>query len=247
MSLFARPDPKGSWQEPDHQPDPKGSWQGHDPFGSGARREGARACLELRVYYDFASPFCYVSRAVVARLRARYDLAVHWLPFEVIDYLPPKGAMPQNPAFVRRGEAQRTARLAQEYGLTIHLRERLLNSNLALCAVEHVRATTGGDLAAVDRLHAAFFEAFYRDQRDIGDMAVVLDVAEAAGLAEGLDAALRTGRYRAVVAESRASAHAIGVVAVPTWLAGGYGVVGIPAFEEVERFVQQAIDSPRSA
>jgi predicted DsbA family dithiol-disulfide isomerase len=203
--------------------------------------------LELLVYYDFASPFCYVARALVSRLRERYDLAVLWLPFEVIDYLPPKGAMPQNPAFVRRGEAQRTERLAQEYGLTIHLRERLLNSNLALCAVEHVRTATGGDLQAVDRLHAALFEAFYRDQRDIGDLAVVHEVAEAVGLAQDLDPAFRDGRYRAAVAQSRTAAHAIGVVAVPTWLAGGYGVVGIPAYEEVDRFVQQAIESPLPA
>jgi predicted DsbA family dithiol-disulfide isomerase len=200
--------------------------------------------LDLRIYYDFASPFCYVARAVVARLAEDHDLSVDWQPFEVIDYLPAKGAMPQNPAFVRRGEAQRAARLAEQYGLTVHLRERLLNSNLALCAVEHARLTREGDIGAVDRVHGALFDAFYCDQRDIGDLEVVLKVAGEVGLASGLEPALRDGRYVASVARSRTEAHEIGVVAVPTWLAGGYGVVGIPDLDAFERFVLQAGKSP---
>lgn len=202
--------------------------------------------LDLRIYYDFASPFCYAARAVVVRLRERHDLRVDWLPFEVIDYLPPRGAMPQNPAFVRRNEARRVAQLAAEYGLTIHLRERLLNSNLALCAVEHARAAGGGDLQAVDRLHGALFDAFYRDQRDIADREVVLQVAASIGIDGDLGPALQEGRYRQAVADSRTAAHANGVVAVPTWLAGGYGVVGIPELAAIEEFIARAAH-PRPA
>lgn len=202
--------------------------------------------LDLRIFYDFASPFCYVARAVVANLRERHDLAMDWRPFEVIDYLPPKGAMPQNPAFVRRGEAQRTAKLAERFGLTIHLRERLLNSNLALCAVEHIRETTGMDLQAIDRLHGALFDAFYCDQRDIGDQEVVVEVAKSIGLSAGLESALHDGRYQDAVAGSRAAAHDLGVVAVPTWLAGGYGVVGVPEMDAFERLVQTATNAVKA-
>lgn len=201
----------------------------------------------LRIYYDFASPFCYVARAVVTRLRQTHDLLVDWQPFEVIDYLPPTGAMPQNPAFVRRGEAQRTAKLAVEYGLTIHLRDRLLNSNPALCAVEHTREATGRDPRAVDALHGALFDAFYRDQRDISERAVVLEVAEGLDLADGLREALEDGRHRDTVARSRTAAHDNGVVAVPTWLAGGYAVVGIPEFAAFEQLIDAASTAPDPA
>ena len=198
--------------------------------------------VELQVYYDFASPFCYIARAVVARLRAASDLRVRWLPFETIDYLPPQGAMPQNPAFVRRGEAARTARLAIEYGLTIHLRERLLNSNLALCAVEHAYAVecASGQAGPAEAVHGALFDAFYRDERDLGRLEVVLDVAAAQDLDGDLEAALREGTYRQRVAQSRADAQALGVVAVPTFLAGGNGVVGIPEFAAFEQLVRHA-------
>ncbi|MGH2411314.1 MAG: DsbA family oxidoreductase, partial [Chloroflexota bacterium] len=173
------------------------------------------------------------------RLEASRPLTVTWLPFEVIDYLPPKGAMPQNPAFVRRGEASRAQQLAKQYAVTLHIRERLLNSNLALCAIEHARHATG-DAGAVDRLHGALFDAFYRDQRDIGDLATVLGVAEETGLSAGMEAALRAGTYKDRVAQSRIDAQAQGIVAVPTWLSHGYGIVGIVDYAEYERLLTTA-------
>ena len=205
--------------------------------------------LAVRVYYDFASPFCYVARATLARLSAAHDLRVEWQPFEVIEYLPPQGAMPQNPAFVRRAEAREIARLEGEYGLRIGLRERLLNSNLGLCAVEYARAAeaAGGSAGLADAVHRALFEAFYRDERDIGASSVVLEVVQAAGLDDGLVEALEDGRYRAAVARSRKEAEDLGVVAVPTFLAGGYGVVGIPAYDAFEGLVRQAANASEKA
>ena len=195
--------------------------------------------LELTVFYDFASPFCYLARAIVARLATSRHFTITWRPFEVIDYLPPKGAMPQNPAFVRRGEAARAQRLAENYNLTLHIRERLLNSNLALCAVEHVRHHVG-EPGAVDRLHGALFDGLYRDQRDIGDLATVLQVAEETGLIQDMESALRAGTYKEGVAQSRSDAHAQGIVAVPTWLAHGYGIGGIVDYAEYERLLTTA-------
>ncbi|HWE61793.1 MAG TPA: DsbA family protein [Chloroflexota bacterium] len=198
--------------------------------------------VEVRVYYDFASPFCYVARAVLARLGRSHDIRVDWQPFEVIDYLPPQGAMPQNPAFVRRAQARDAARLARVYGLEVHLRDRLLNSNLALCTVEHARvvAAMQSDAGMLDAVHAALFEAFYRDQRDIGKVENVLDMARTAGLQHGLAEALADGRYREVVARSRRDAHALGVVSVPLFLAHGYAVGGIPEFAAFKQLIAQA-------
>lgn len=196
---------------------------------------------ELVVYYDFASPFCYVAHEVAGRLQACFPLQVTWRPFEVIDYLPERGAMPQNPAFVRRAEAASAVKLAGEYGMTIRLCERLLNSNLALCAVECARASTtdaARAAAVADRLRLALFEARYCHERDISDLSVVLELAGSCGLGGEVETALRDGAYRQRVAESRAAAQDLGVVAVPTWLVGDYGVVGVPAFSELVRLVE---------
>jgi predicted DsbA family dithiol-disulfide isomerase len=206
--------------------------------------------IELRIYYDFASPFCYVALEIARRLeRERSDLRVDWLPFEVIDYLPDRGAMPQNPAFVRRGEAARTAKLAEEYVLEIHLRDRLLNSNLALCTVEHAKVVEleTGRIGLARRVHAGLFEAFYRDRRDISNIGEVLTVAASHGLEDSLEDALRQGLYKSQVAKSRFDAQELGVVAVPTWLAGGFGVVGVPAYVDIERLLDTASAAPAAA
>jgi predicted DsbA family dithiol-disulfide isomerase len=198
---------------------------------------------ELLVYYDFASPFCYAEVEIAERLRARFSLRVSWCPFEVIDYLPERGAWPQNPAFVRRAEAASVARLAREYNLTIRIPERLLNSNLALSAVEFARGSVpdgGDDQTVADSLRISLFEAQYRDGRDISDLATVLEIARSRGVAGNVEEALRGGLYRQHVAESRVTAHALGVVAVPTWIAGGYGAVGVPAFSELVRLLETA-------
>jgi predicted DsbA family dithiol-disulfide isomerase len=203
----------------------------------------ADATPVLSIYYDFASPFCYVARAIADRLAAVREITMEWLPFEVIDYLPAKGAMPQNPAFVRRNEATRALRLAEQYGLILHLRERLLNSNLALCAVEYARCLLN-DAGAADRLHGALFDAFYRDERDISEIDIVLQVGKEAGMRDGLEDALRSGSHTAAVAASRTAAHALGVVAVPTWLCNGSGIVGIVEFEEYQRLFDVPANQP---
>jgi predicted DsbA family dithiol-disulfide isomerase len=202
--------------------------------------------VTLRIYYDFASPFCYVARGVVTRLRRQHALHVEWLPFEVIDYLPARGAMPQNPAFVRRAEARYATRVAAEYGLPLHLRDRLLNSNLALCAVEYARAKESAEQqpGLTDAVHAALFTAYYQDGRDISDAEEVVAVCLATGTGPGVAAALQDGRYRTAVAHSREQAHALGVVAVPTFVAGDHAVVGIPSFDAFEALMKQAQQHP---
>jgi predicted DsbA family dithiol-disulfide isomerase len=202
---------------------------------------------DLTVYYDFSSPFCYVAVEIAARLRSSYaPLNVIWRPFEVIDYLPERGAMPQNPAFVRRAETAQVARLAREYDLQVHVPERLLNSNLALCAVEFAIESEGlgiADKGSAERLHRSLFEGHYRDQLDISDIAVVLDIALRSRISDDVADALRARRFSAQVAASRSTAQALGVVAVPTWLAGGYGAVGVPSFSDLERLLETAAAS----
>ena len=150
--------------------------------------------------------------------------------------------MPQNPAFVRRAEVRHATRVAAEYGLPLQLRERLLNSNTALCAVEYAREEerTKPHPGLMEAVHAALFTAHYQDGRDIGLLEEVVAICLAAGAGPAIADALRDGRYRPAVARSREQAHALGVVAVPTFLAGTVAIVGIPAFDAFETLVQRA-------
>jgi len=91
-----------------------------------------------------------------------------------------------------------------------------------------------------ERIHDALFRAYFVDGRNIGLPGELAAVAASAGL-NGAEAAraLNTRAYSdAVDADWRRSAEA-GVTGVPTFVAGGYGVVGAQPYEMLEKLVQQ--------
>ena len=83
------------------------------------------------------------------------------------------------------------------------------------------------------------------DAKNIGKAEVLVEVAEAVGLPvdEATDALLSRSFKQAVDDDWRRCA-AIGVNAVPTFLAGRYLMVGAQPYEELERLVQHAAKSP---
>jgi predicted DsbA family dithiol-disulfide isomerase len=82
------------------------------------------------------------------------------------------------------------------------------------------------------------FTAYYAEEQDLNDPVVIQTVARGAGFGEEIMLALRDGAYTQRVAESRRAAQDLGVVAVPTWLCGGFGVVGVPALAEIQRLLE---------
>jgi len=95
------------------------------------------------------------------------------------------------------------------------------------------------------KIHDALFRAYFVDAKNIGKAEVLVEVAEAVGLPvdEATDALLSRSFKQAVDDDWRRCA-AIGVNAVPTFLAGRYLMVGAQPYEELERLVQHAAKSP---
>jgi predicted DsbA family dithiol-disulfide isomerase len=90
-------------------------------------------------------------------------------------------------------------------------------------------------------IHDPLFRAFFVDGKNIGDSQVLADIAAAVGLPkdEALDALHSRTFKDAVDADWRRSAE-LGVTAVPTFVMGGYGVVGAQPYEMLERLVAKA-------
>lgn len=103
------------------------------------------------------------------------------------------------------------------FGLQFAERSRLSNSRLALMAGEFA-----GESGAFERFHEGIFRAYFADGCDIGDRAVIFQVAAAAGLdADALAAALKQNRYRERLAATQAEAQALGIRSVPTFIING--------------------------
>ena len=91
-------------------------------------------------------------------------------------------------------------------------------------------AMEGGEFAKehgkYDSYHEAVFRTFFTDCKDIGDRAVLLDLARSVGLdAVALGAALESNMYLPRLQETARMAKANGFSAAPTFVINGYGSI----------------------
>lgn len=108
-------------------------------------------------------------------------------------------------------------RQGARYGLEFTERTRLSNSRPALEAGEFAREA--GKFAP---FHGEIFRAYFTAGRDIGDLGVLLQVAETCGLdAAALAGALKEGRYARRLAANQAEARQLGIRSVPTFIING--------------------------
>jgi predicted DsbA family dithiol-disulfide isomerase len=96
-------------------------------------------------------------------------------------------------------------------------------------------------LDATGAIHDALYRAYFVDRRNIGDVAVLRDIAAGVGLDR--DAArkvLEERTFRAAVDADWAKSRAYGVTGVPTFVAGRQGVVGAQPYAAIERLLIEA-------
>jgi predicted DsbA family dithiol-disulfide isomerase len=99
-----------------------------------------------------------------------------------------------------------------------------------------------------DEIHSALFRAYFIDVKNIGKVEPLVEIAQEVNLPgdEATDV-LISRSFKGAVDDDWRRCTAIGVNAVPTFLAGRYLVVGAQPYEELERLVQHAARSPNSA
>jgi predicted DsbA family dithiol-disulfide isomerase len=130
----------------------------------------------------------------------------------------------------------RMKRLMDAEGLPYGRRTHTYNSRLAQELGKWADTQPGG--AA---LHDALYRAYFVDARNIGDVDVLIDVAQAVGLpADEARAVLAERRFKAAVDQDWAKSRTYGVTGVPTFVAGGQGVVGAQPYEVLEQLLEQA-------
>jgi len=120
-------------------------------------------------------------------------------------------------------------------GLPYGRRTHTYNSRLAQEVAKWAETKPGGDA-----VHDALFRAYFVDGRNIGDSAVLMDVARSVGLpADEAAEALSERRYRTAVDADWAKSREYGVTGVPTFVSGGRGVVGAQPYEVLVQLVAQ--------
>jgi predicted DsbA family dithiol-disulfide isomerase len=193
---------------------------------------GAR--IGLKVFTDFVCPWCYLSTPRVEKLRRNFDIDVQWLFFPLHPDTPSEG-LPLKDLFAGRGfdldaAHARLKTLMDAEGLQFNQRTHTYNSRLAQ------------ELArAFDNLRDPLYKAYFEDARNIGDIDVLVDVAQSAGIAaEDARRVVTERTHRAAVDSDWQEARRGGITGVPTFVVGNQKVVGAQPYEVLERFLVAA-------
>ena len=142
--------------------------------------------------------------------------------------------------FAGRGDPQamfaRMKALMDAEGLPYAQRSHTYNSRLAQELGKWADTQGGGEA-----IHDALYMAYFVDSSNIGDSEVLIDIAESVGLSgDDAGAVIRDRSFREAVDADWAKSHQYGVTGVPTFVAGGYGVVGAQPYEALEQLLDQA-------
>ena len=121
-------------------------------------------------------------------------------------------------------------------GLPYGRRSHTYNSRLAQELGKWADTQAGGD-----RLHDALYRAYFVEARNIGDVEVLMQIVGAVGLpVDEARTVLAERRFKAEVDHDWARSRQYGISGVPTFVAGGYGVVGAQPYEVLEKLLEKA-------
>jgi predicted DsbA family dithiol-disulfide isomerase len=190
----------------------------------------------IDVFIDFVCPWCYLAHQAVSQLQQKRAVDVQWHPFPLHPETPQEG-LSISSLFGGADLAEVHARLyaiMDETGLPYSRdRSHIFNTRKAQELLLWAR-----DQDAAEPLVAALFQAYFVDNRNLADPAVLRDAVQRAGLdADAALEALEQGSYARDVDETWQRARQSRINGVPAFIGGGYQFSGYQPLSEMERFL----------
>jgi predicted DsbA family dithiol-disulfide isomerase len=195
--------------------------------------------VRLEVFTDFVCPWCYLATPRVEKLRQAYDLDVQWVYFPLHPETPPQGLLLKDLFAVRGIDLEaahaRLKKLLDDEGLPFNARTHTYNSRLAQ------------ELAkGFDVVRDPLYHAYFADAKNIGDIDVLVGVAQAAGVPpEEARRALIERTFKDAVDRDWQRAQQYNVTGVPSFFVGNQKLTGAHPYAVLEQFVMAAGAKPR--
>ena len=131
---------------------------------------------------------------------------------------------------------QRMKSLMEEENLPYERRTHTYNSRLA-----QELAKWADSLGGFEAIHDAMYRAYFVEGKNIGDLDVLLDIADAVGLSRAdARAVLEARKFKQQVDADWLKSQQYGVTGVPTFVANMQGVVGAQPYEVLVQLMEQS-------
>ena len=169
---------------------------------------------KIIAYSDNVCPFCFIGAKRLEKIQSEIPFEVEWRSFELHPEVPGSG-MPFTEYF--GDQAERFVDQVTDYGrdVGIDIRTRSLYNSRASLKVNEYAKRQG----KFEAFHQAIFKAFLVDDKNIGDMEILLDIAEKAGLNRSATKTfIESAEAEALVTSSRTEAINLGINSVPSFI-----------------------------
>ena len=211
--------------------------------------------LSVDIVSDVMCPWCIIGwlkfRKVMDHFAGRLDFRVQWHPFELNPDMPPEGEDAAAHVMRKygisaeqsRANTGRLAGIAGELGFAFNRGPafRMRNSfdahRLLTWAGAIEEPEQDGPTGVQTALKLALFKAHFTDNRDVGDVQVLADVAVSVGLDRDRAAAiLGSGEFGEMVRTEEAYWADRNITGVPAFILGGRMLV--PGAQDPEMFIR---------
>ncbi|HEX3673369.1 MAG TPA: DsbA family oxidoreductase [Rhizomicrobium sp.] len=191
--------------------------------------------MQIDVVSDTICPWCFIGKRRLARamaMRPDIEFDVHWRAYRLDPTAPPEGVDRKEYLRAKFGdgerpkavsEAIRAAGLSEDIAFAF---DRIAKTPNTVDSHRLIRWAGGAGLQ--DEVVEALFKAYFEDGRDIGDIDVLVEIANETGMDSALVAdLLEEGSDREIIAREDELAHKMGITGVPTFIfANKYAVSG---------------------
>ena len=180
----------------------------------------------------------------VERLGDEYDLDFDACAYDLKPGIPPEGLLREQVYAGRmypEGYVDTMRQMAADSGIDMKRPPLIPNTRKAHEATEFAR-----EHGRLLEFHRAVFRTYWTDERNIGDIEVLCDVAASCGLGpDALREALADGRYTGEVEDQMRWARKVGVTGVPTVIfEGRFAVVGAQDYEVFRDVAHRVLTRP---
>jgi len=177
--------------------------------------------MNVTVYYDYICPFCYLGTKRILGLSKEFNLTIDWKGIEIHPEFPPQGKK-RTKTLKSKSFAETIREMAKEDNIEIKLPGYATNSRLSLEASEFAKIK-GKFL----EFHIGVYEAYFLEGRNIGDIEIVLDIGEKAGLhrSDLVECLNKRTMFDNIEANKKEAEDNI-ILGVPTFIFGNFPVHG---------------------
>jgi predicted DsbA family dithiol-disulfide isomerase len=211
--------------------------------------------LTIDVVSDIVCPWCYVGKRrlerALALLSVQYpdvDPEVRWHTFQLNPDLAPEGMARVDYVSQKFGNEaatiyERVSAVGKEVGIPFAFDTIVRQPNTV---VAHSLIAVSEPGMAQDAMVEAFFKAYFLEGRDLTEAAVLIGVAESAGMARAVaEAHLQNSELHSQTIDSDKAAREMGITGVPFFIFNRQ--VGLSGAHEAETLLQGMVEAMNAA